>query len=79
MCCLLNVTAGAADTCTSDGFCIPWDNNGIWRALCTDQSWKDPACINLCTTGIGMYISVGSGTYFLFLVSMKLTYVNRRR
>ena len=54
MCCMTNTAildAASIDTCRSDGFCIPNDNNSIWRRLCTDQSWKDPACIDLCTNG----------------------------
>lgn len=54
MCCATNEIAGSSDTCSSDGFCIPPDNNGIWRGLCTDQTWKDLACINPCTTGTGV-------------------------
>lgn len=58
MCCLLNTNlVGAADldTCDPNGLCIPSDNNGVWRGLCTDKDWNDPACLNLCTTGLGSY------------------------
>lgn len=54
MCCLLaNVTASNADTCRSDGLCVPFDNSVLYRDLCTDPTWKDPACLDLCLTGLG--------------------------
>lgn len=55
MCCSTNTTGTALspDTCNSDGLCIPPDNNGVWRKLCTDKTWKDPACIGLCINGKG--------------------------
>ena len=60
MCCATNTSTiplENIDTCNSDGLCIPDDNNGVWRKLCTDPTWKDPACVKLCITGDGMDIS----------------------
>ena len=54
MCCDIDpavVDPAHADTCRSDGLCIPSDNSGVWRGLCTDPTWKDPACLDLCTSG----------------------------
>ncbi|KAL6722219.1 hypothetical protein ACLMJK_001326 [Lecanora helva] len=53
MCCLLNPESGSAnaDVCTADGLCIPSYNGYLFRDTCTDSTWKDPACLNLCTTG----------------------------
>ncbi len=58
MCCATGpaIDLAGVDSCRDDGFCIPFDNNGIWRRLCTDQTWKDPACINLCVHGACVYI-----------------------
>lgn len=40
MCCKIG------DTCLDSGLCQ--DNGGrFWRESCTDQTWKDPACIRL--------------------------------
>ena len=52
MCCLLtNVASENADECRSDGLCIPSDNSAVFRDTCTDKTWTDPACLNLCMSG----------------------------
>ena len=55
MCCQTNTSHATSDTRMSDEFCIPLDNNNIWRKTCTDPTWKDPACINLYTPGKSMF------------------------
>ncbi|KAG7005759.1 hypothetical protein G7Y79_00018g045660 [Physcia stellaris] len=45
MCCNLR-------NCRSDGLCIPYDNGHLWRGPCTDPTWKDPACLQLCVEGL---------------------------
>ncbi len=39
--------------CRSDGLCVPYGNELVWRGGCTDRTWKDPACISLCVDGVG--------------------------
>lgn len=53
MCCFLEGPSNppTLDTCTPDGLCKPQDNYHIWRGTCTDSTWQDPACLNLCTVG----------------------------
>lgn len=41
------------DRCRADGLCIPSDNEFLWRNGCTDPTWKDPACLNICVDGLG--------------------------
>ena len=56
MCCLLNPDSSQnADVCTSDGLCIPSYNGYLFRDTCTDKTWKDPGCLNICTTGLSKY------------------------
>ena len=50
MCCYLEGTS-TPDTCTPDGLCLPYDNVHLWRDACTDPTWQDPACLNICTRG----------------------------
>ncbi|KAI4271012.1 MAG: hypothetical protein LQ337_006308 [Flavoplaca oasis] len=50
MCCYLEGTS-TPDTCTPDGLCLPFDNIHLWRDTCTDPTWQDPACLNICTRG----------------------------
>ena len=64
MCCNLNNTQ-TPDRCNSDGLCIPPKNEKLWRHSCTDHTWKDPACLDLCTSG-------RSKKYPKFLVFVRL-------
>ena len=46
-CCRLDGAPDDRDLCASTGLCI---NNGVVsRGYCTDQTWKSPACVNVCT------------------------------
>lgn len=44
MCC--NLQNG--DKCTPEGLCLS-GSNAFYRDMCTDQTWKAPECIQLCT------------------------------
>ena len=52
-----SVCCGAGWTCLSDGVCsVTQDVSGqnetfYYRGTCTDQSWNDPACLNVCRDG----------------------------
>ena len=48
MCCNLR-------SCRGDGLCIPYDNGHLWRGSCTDPTWKDDACLQLCVEGLSKY------------------------
>lgn len=58
MCCATN-RANRTDLniCRSDGLCLESGTstypgkNIIWREGCTDPTWKDPACLQLCVQG----------------------------
>lgn len=50
MCCFLEGTS-TPDTCTPEGLCLPSDNIELWRDTCTNATWQDPACLQLCTRG----------------------------
>lgn len=63
MCCRLD-NSSTADTCTSYGLCIPVDKSHPWRGTCTDKTWKDPACLNICTQGEGESKKIGSMIFF---------------
>ena len=52
MCCALNRTSAVVNSCRSDNLCADADNNSLWRESCTDPTWKDPACIQLCAEGV---------------------------
>lgn len=66
MCCQTGpaINSASVDVCRDDGFCIPSDNSGIWRRLCTDSTWKDPACISLCSTGPGILLRYSEHRYY---------------
>ena len=32
---------------------MAYNNYFLWRGTCTDPTWKDPACLHICTTGTG--------------------------
>jgi len=59
MCCVLNSTALEAlgesgshiDTCLENGMCQPPAGSAgqFARNLCTDQTWRSPNCLNVCT------------------------------
>lgn len=55
MCCSTSYQGNMSepDRCTKDGLCDSSNNYGVSRATCTDPTWKDPACLNLCTSGRG--------------------------
>lgn len=37
--------------CDKDGLCISYHNDYLWRNACTDPTWRDPACLHICTLG----------------------------
>ena len=51
MCCSLNRTIHP-DQCLENGLCTGGGN--VFRDSCTDNTWKSPLCLNLCTTGGGL-------------------------
>jgi hypothetical protein len=52
MCCNIGNTS-TPGRCNQDGLCIPYNNGHLWRGTCTDPTWKDPACLHVCTVGQG--------------------------
>lgn len=40
--------------------CEPFDNSRLFRNTCTDPTWKDPACVQLCTTAFGKFLTTPS-------------------
>ena len=62
MCCSKN-TSSNADECLPNGLCRNYIENShgngfntlLWRESCTDQTWKSPFCLNLCTAGSGKF------------------------
>ncbi|CAL8583419.1 hypothetical protein XPA_009043 [Xanthoria parietina] len=50
MCCMLQ-NSQTPETCTADGLCRTYDNTVLARGTCTDPTWKDPACLDLCLSG----------------------------
>jgi hypothetical protein len=53
MCCATNRTNAYVNKCRPDNLCWQVDGGVIWRESCTDPTWKDPACLQLCTEGFG--------------------------
>jgi hypothetical protein len=53
MCCATNEDTDNKNTCRPDGLCAEATTNYIWRESCSDPTWKDPNCLQLCTSGIG--------------------------
>ena len=52
MCCAIGpARLSDPDTCTSNGLCFGPDGTTWWRESCTDQSWSDPACVQLYVNG----------------------------
>lgn len=46
-CCRLDGNASNRDICAATGLCL---NDGVLhRGYCTDKTWKNPACVNVCT------------------------------
>src|SRR5689334_22722268 len=41
------------DVCQDNGLCFYGSSstNNTYRATCTDRTWKDPACPNICLDG----------------------------
>jgi hypothetical protein len=53
MCCATNEDIDVKNICRPDGLCAEGTTNFIWRESCSDPTWKDPNCLQLCTSGIG--------------------------
>jgi len=52
MCCAIGPARQSyPDTCASNGLCLSADGATWWRESCTDQSWSDPACVQLYVNG----------------------------
>ncbi|KAF4120084.1 hypothetical protein GMORB2_3495 [Geosmithia morbida] len=46
-CCRLDGKADERDLCAATGLCL---NGGVlFRGYCTDKTWKNPACVDVCT------------------------------
>ncbi|KAL2037662.1 hypothetical protein N7G274_009607 [Stereocaulon virgatum] len=70
MCCKLDRSVDAnIDTCLPNGLCAPADNSRPFRGPCTDPTWKDPACIQLCTQALNQF-----GQPYNTTVGIPLTY-----
>ena len=52
MCCGTN-RGNDVNKCRPDGLCDQVDDGAIWRESCTDPTWKDPSCLQLCNSGTG--------------------------
>jgi hypothetical protein len=48
MCCALGHTGNTANYCRNDGLCDSPGTKELWRESCTDPTWKDPVCLNIC-------------------------------
>lgn len=51
MCCASNRTGTGINVCRPDNLCDDADISTVWRQSCTDPTWKDPSCIQLCNNG----------------------------
>jgi hypothetical protein len=66
MCCATNRNNSYTNICRSDDLCIETGttefpgSNHIWREGCTDPTWKDPACLKLCVSGLGKLVEMVS-------------------
>ena len=56
MCCATNRVGVDKNTCRPDNLCYDLTTQLIWRESCTDVTWKDPACLELCVIGNSMFI-----------------------
>jgi hypothetical protein len=52
MCCAINRSDGYVNRCRPDDLCLEINTGVIWRESCTDPTWQDPACLQLCTSGL---------------------------
>ncbi|KAL8887420.1 MAG: hypothetical protein Q9215_004998 [Flavoplaca cf. flavocitrina] len=50
MCCMTQTTEGF-ESCNADNLCVNDENTVLARGTCTDPTWRDPACLNLCMSG----------------------------
>ena len=73
MCCALNQVNGYSNRCRPDNLCFEDDTGLIFRESCTDPTWKDPACLQLCTSGFGAH-PLAQDCYLLFIFTGLLTY-----
>jgi hypothetical protein len=55
MCCATNRYNLHKNVCRPDNLCYDLTTGQIWRELCTDPTWKDPACLRLSTSSLGWY------------------------
>ena len=53
MCCMMENTQ-TPETCTTESLCKNYENTVLARGTCTDPTWKDPACLDLCLSGESM-------------------------
>jgi hypothetical protein len=53
MCCATNRNNAFINKCRPDSLCLEEATGNIWRLSCTDPTWKDAACLQLCTQGYG--------------------------
>jgi hypothetical protein len=47
--CCPTQTDGSQAWCLTNNLCL--SDFKLWRGACTDQSWNDPACANVCSGG----------------------------
>jgi hypothetical protein len=53
MCCATNrPNTVYQNKCRPDDLCVEGQTENLWRESCTDPTWKDPACLPLCISGI---------------------------
>ena len=50
MCCMTQ-TIGVFESCNADNLCVNDENTVLAQGTCTDETWRDPACLNLCISG----------------------------
>ena len=50
MCCATN-RSYYVNYCLDSGLCNQPTEGEVWREQCSDPTWKDPACLHLCTKG----------------------------
>jgi hypothetical protein len=49
MCCASGRTDNTQNYCRDDGLCDSPGTRELWQESCTDPTWQDLACVNLCS------------------------------
>lgn len=73
MCCALGrpSTSPFVDYCRSDGLCESPKSGDVYRESCSDPTWTDPRCLNLCVNA-GTFIGTCVDIFSTWLTSNQL-------